>query len=83
MTHGAVRIYVWSLQCYCNAVEKYEDQYHMIKHFVGNDLLAHHSEPGGMEERKMSFRGLGWQLPPEGHVLESHQQLCHQHQPPW
>lgn len=64
MTHGAVRIYVWSLQGYCNAVEKYEDQHHMIKHFVGNDLLAHHSEPGEMEERKISFRYLGWRETP-------------------
>lgn len=26
---------------------------------------------------------VGKRLPPERHVLESHQQLCHQHQPPW
>lgn len=49
--HRAVWVYVWSLQCYSDAVEKYEDQHYMIKHFVGNHLLAHHSEPVDTVER--------------------------------
>lgn len=58
-THCAVWVYVWSLQCYSDAVEKYEDQHHVIKHFVGNDLLAHHSEPEEMVGKKIYIRRLG------------------------
>lgn len=80
-THCAVWVYVWSLQCYSDAVEKYEDQHHMIKHFMGNDLLAHHSEPadtGGAKYASDSW--VSKRLPPEWHILKRFQQVCHQHQ---
>lgn len=52
-SHCAQGVNVWSLQSYGDAVEEDEDQHHVVKHFVGNDLLARHSEPGERWEKQI------------------------------
>lgn len=74
-SHRAQGVDVWSLQSYGDAVEEDKDQHHVVKHFVGNDLLACHSEPGERWEEQIL-----WKF---GSGKETLLLMCHQHQPRW
>lgn len=52
-SHRAQGVDVWSLQSYGDAVEEDKDQHHVVEHFVGNDLLAHHSEPAARWDKQI------------------------------
>lgn len=65
-SHRAQGVDVWSLQSYGDAVEEDEDQHHVVKHFVGNDLLACGSEPGERWEEQNLWNfgsGMGSSFP--------------------